>query len=84
MTHASKSMDAWEEIQRIRESLQAEMQRADAMAAKLDAERAQMETRLAIANALALLRSINTRDMSTGQRAQTKGVIEQLTRAIAA
>jgi len=84
MTHAAKSHDAWEEIQAMRERLAAELERAERLATKLDAERMEMESRLALANALALIRSLNTTNMSTGQRVQRKGVMDQIQKVLAA
>lgn len=68
----------------MRERLAAELERAERLATKLDAERMEMESRLALANALALIRSLNTTNMSTGQRVQRKGVMDQIQKVLAA
>lgn len=83
MSHASHSHDALEVLAALRDDVERQRERIEAMATKLEKEQAMMEVRLALANALAFIKDVDTRNMSTGKRVQRNGVMEQLRKAMA-
>lgn len=79
MTHASKSSDAFERIQEIRESMERMALEAETLERKLAAEIQMKETVLALGNAMAVLIKLNRQATITDQdRAQMRGVRKQL------
>ena len=79
MTHASKSSDAFERIQEIRESMERMALEAETLERKLAAEIQMKETVLALGNAMAVLIKLNRQATITDQdRVQMRGVRKQL------
>lgn len=84
MTHASRSHDAIEMLQDMRDKLDAVIAAEAERAAMLEKEEAELHARLAIANAARLLSKIAKQSrVSDGDRAQIKGVLTQLDRVSA-
>lgn len=79
MTHASKSSDAFERIQEIRESMERMALEAETLERKLATEIQMKETVLALGNAMAVLIKLNRQATITDQdRVQMRGVRKQL------
>lgn len=77
MTFAGKSLEAFEEVQRIRERMEAELDKVSDLGEHM------ANTRLAIANATAVLSKLSRQATVTdGDRTQIKGVLRQLGRVV--
>lgn len=83
MTHAARTHDIIDRLQRMRDDIDARIRDEEERAEKLQAELGRYDATLLLADALAALRTVNTRNLSEGQRQQIAGVKERLRRAIA-
>ena len=83
MTHAARTHDIIDRLQRMRDELDARIADEEARAAKLHDELSRYDATLLLADALAALRTVNTRNLSEGQRQQIAGVKDRLRRALA-
>ena len=71
-THASRSMEALERLERER----------DALNERIEQVKTEAEVELLMADVLALLRDLNTRNWSEGQRTRAQGVKKRILQRI--
>lgn len=83
MTHAARTHDIIDRLQRMRDDIDARIRDEEERAERLQAELGSYDATLLLADALAALRVVNTRNLSEGQRQQIAGVKDRLRRAIA-
>jgi hypothetical protein len=75
MTHAAKSHDVIERLERMRDDINARLAEETARSEKLIDE---TERALLIADCISVLRTIPTRNLSEGQRLRVSGVLGRL------
>jgi hypothetical protein len=78
MTHAAKSHDAFEQLERIKEELQRHAEHADVLREKLLSAEREAELALLLADLSGFLREIPTRNFSEGQRLRCNGLRKRL------
>lgn len=83
MTHAARTHDIIDRLQRMRDDIDARIRDEKERAEKLQAELGRYDATLLLADALAALRTVNTRNLSENQRQQIAGVKDRLRRALA-
>jgi len=74
--------DLFDRLQTIKDRCDAHLEKAAKAAKKLETEMANLETELLLADALAALRLVSTRNMSEGQRNQIAGLKKRITQAL--
>lgn len=85
MSHASRSHDAFEQLQKIRDDMEKLSEEAQRLETKLAAEIRLKEAALAMGNAMAVLIKLNRQATITDQdRMQMRGVRKQLENVLGA
>ena len=85
MTHAARSHDAFEQLQKIRDDMEKLSEEAQRLETKLAAEIRLKEAALAMGNAMAVLIKLNRQATITDQdRMQMRGVRKQLENVLGA
>ena len=77
------ALELIDRLQRMRDDIDARIADEEARAAKLQDELSRYDATLLLADALAALRVVNTRNLSEGQRQQIAGVKDRIRKALA-